>query len=641
MSKKAQSYQKKTLREQIILRPDTYIGDVEVTEENMYVMKDNIIKKKVKYVPGFYKIFDEILVNARDASVKDKTCNCIKVEYNKEENYISVWNNGDDTIPVEEHPEHKMYIPSMIFGHLLTSSNYDDDEKRVTGGRNGYGAKLANIFSKKFEVEVGDANNKKKFIQSWEENMSIANKEKVTKYSNKSSYVKVTFYPDLEKLNLKNGLNDDHFNIFKRRCVDIAGTNTLGNKNVKVYFNDDKIEITNFRKYIESAYPNEEIYYDSDERWEVGVVYQPDNGNESISFVNGISSYHGGTHVNYIVDNIIKQIINDHIVKKNKNIKVSSALIKESLVFFVNSVIVNPSFSSQTKDTLTTKVKSFGTSYQPSSLLVKKLVKCGIVDKVVKLAEFKENASLKKTDGKKQIKLKGIPKLDDANKAGTKDANQCSLILTEGDSAKAFAMAGLGVVGRDFYGVFPLKGKLLNVREASVKQINANDEINYLKQIIGLKQNTDYSDISNFNQLRYGRIIILTDQDVDGSHIKGLVMNFLHVLWPELLKKDGFVTSLATPIVKLFKGKEIKTFYNLTEYQDCIEEMKDKKTLSGWKTKYYKGLGTSTSAEAKEYFHGIEDKLIKYFYNSALKGIKGTEVESILRHRNRIIQVGL
>lgn len=629
MSKKAQSYQKKTLREQILLRPDTYIGDIETTEDNMYVMNDNnIVKKKVKYVPGFSKIFDEILVNARDASVKDPTCNCIKVEYNKDENYISVWNNGNDTIPVEEHPEHKIFVPSMIFGHLLTSSNYDDKEERVTGGRNGYGAKLANIFSKKFEVEVGDANNQKKFYQSWEDNMSVANKHKVTSYKSKSSYVKITFYPDTEKLNLKKGLNDDHFGLFKRRCADIAGTNTLGNKNVKVYFNGDKMEITNFKKYIEAVYPNDDIYYDSDDRWEVGVVYKPDEGNENISFVNGISSYNGGTHVNYVVDNIIKQLVNDYIAKKNKTAKISNAIIKESLVFFVNSVIVNPSFSSQTKDTLTTKVSSFGSKYSPSNAIMKKIAKCGIVDKVIKLAEFKENASLKKTDGKKQIKLKGIPKLDDANKAGSKDSNKCSLILTEGDSAKAFAMAGVGVVGRDFYGVFPLKGKLLNVREASVSQINNNDEINHLKQIIGLKQGVDYSDESNFSQLRYGRIIILTDQDVDGSHIKGLVMNFLHVLWPELLQKDGFVTSLATPIVKLFKGKEVETFYNLTEYEDFVDKLKEKNQAHLWKTKYYKGLGTSTSAEAKEYFNGIENKLIKYFYKSAMKAMGSADEES-------------
>ena len=624
MSSKAKQYEKKTPREHVLLRPDTYIGDIEKTTEDMWIWKnEKLIKKKISYVPGFLKTFDELIVNARDASVTDKTCNTIKIEYNVEEGFISVWNNGEG-IPVEEHPEHKTLVPSMIFGELLTSSNYDDSKKRTTGGRNGYGAKLANIFSTKFIVEVGDSKNNKKFIQSWEDNMSTVNKAKVTKYSAKTSYVKVTYYPDFEKLNVKKALDNDHLHLFKKRCVDIAGMNGVGKSdNMKIFFNNEKININNFKKYIEASYPDETLYLDdSSDRWEIGVLFLPDEGNENISFVNGISTHRGGTHVNYIVDMIVKNLISDHILKKNKNVKVSPALIKESLVFYINSVIENPAFSSQTKDTLTTKVANFGSSYKINQTMMKKIAKSGIVEKVIKLAEFKESASLKKTDGKKQIKLKGIPKLDDANKAGTKDSSKCSLILTEGDSAKAFAMAGLGIVGREHYGVFPLKGKLLNVREASVKVIGGNDEINFLKQIIGLKQNTDYSDETNFNQLRYGRIIILTDQDVDGSHIKGLLMNFIHVLWPELLKKDGFITSLATPIVKMFKGKEVKTFYNLTEYQECIDLLKENNEINKWKTKYYKGLGTSTSTEAKEYFHEIEDKLIKYFYQSAIEAIK-------------------
>ena len=112
------------------------------------------------------KIFDEILVNSRDACINDKTCNVIKVEYNVEEGFISVYNNGEDGIPVEEHPDHKMMVPTMIFGHMLTSSNFDDEDNRVTGGRNGYGAKLTNIFSTKFTVEIVDAKKKKEICSN-------------------------------------------------------------------------------------------------------------------------------------------------------------------------------------------------------------------------------------------------------------------------------------------------------------------------------------------------------------------------------------------------------------------------------------------------------------------------------------------
>ena len=604
-------YDKKTPREHVLLRPDTYIGDIEPTTEKMWVLKDSkIIKEEITYTPGLLKIFDEIMVNARDASINDSTCDTIKVEYNKEEGFISVYNNGDKGIPVEEHPEHKILVPSMIFGELLTSSNYDDDEKRTTGGRNGYGSKLSNIFSTKFIVEIVDAKRKKKFTQVWKDNMSIAEKAKVTEITaaNPKSHVKVTFYPDFARFKIDN-LDNDHFDLFHRRTVDIAGV-TEGK--LKVSFNGEKIESNTFKSYIDLYYPGEDIFYDIDKRWAVGCLYKPDSGGEVISFVNGISTYKGGTHCNHVIDNIIKVVINDYIKKKDKDIKVTPTLLKENLIFFINATIENPAFSSQTKDTLTTKVEKFGSKYEPTQVFLKKVAKCGIVEQIIQLVKFKESNNLKKTDGKKQMKITGIPKLDDANKAGTKDSYKCCLILTEGDSAKAFAMAGLGVIGRDYYGVFPLKGKLLNVREATTKQLSDNEEINNLKQIIGLKQNIDYSQESNFNQLRYGRVLILTDQDTDGSHIKGLFMNFLHTMWPSLHKRQ-YITSISTPIVKAIKGKDIKTFYNLTEY----EIWKELDESNGYKSKYYKGLGTSTSEEAKEYFVDIENKFINYFWKNS------------------------
>lgn len=619
MSKKVQlsdasKYDKKTPREHVLIRPDTYIGDIEPTTEDMWIYKDGkIIKEKITYTPGFLKIFDEIIVNARDASVNDDSCDTIKIEYNKEEGYISVYNNGDKGIPVEEHPEHKMLVPSMIFGELLTSSNYNDDEKRITGGRNGYGAKLANIFSKEFTVEVMDAKRHKKFVQSWKDNMSVIEKAKVTDNKGSKSHVKITFYPDFTKFKMED-LNNDHYELFHRRVIDIAGV-TEGK--LKVYFNEDKIEANNFKQYVELYYPGEEIFYDIDKRWGIGCLYKQDTGGEVISFVNGISTYRGGSHCSHVIDNIIKVLINDYIKKKDKDIKVTPSLLKENLIFFINATVENPAFSSQTKDTLTTKIEKFGSKYEPTQVFLKKIAKCGIVEQVIQLIKFKENSNLKKTDGKKQVKINGIPKLEDANKAGTKDSNKCSLILTEGDSAKAFAMAGLGIVGRDYFGVFPLKGKLLNAREATTKQLSDNDEINHLKQIIGLKHGQDYSDDAIFNQLRYGRILILTDQDVDGSHIKGLLMNFIHCIWPSLMKRNGFITSLSTPIVKATKGKDVIIFYNLSEY----ETWKDSDESKGYKTKYYKGLGTSTSEEAKEYFVDIEDKLINYFWNSAKKSL--------------------
>jgi len=609
---KATDYEKMTPIEHILKRPDTYIGSTKITTNCMdvYDSEDKIIKSKIiKYTPGFLKIFDEVLVNARDASENDKTCNIINIWYNKEQGYIRIYNNGDRGIPVEMHPIHKVLAPSLIFGELLTSSNYDDTKKKTTGGKNGLGSKLSSAYSKSFTVEIGDAERKKHFIQEWTNNMQNTDGPKVTKYSKKTSYVDITFYPDVKRFGLE-ALDDDHMALFYRRAIDIAGTSS---DKVKVTFNDEKINVTNFKQYIQYYYPKDEIYFDEsdDGRWKVGVLYIQESNNKVISFANSIATYKGGSHVNHVADKIIKQLVDNHIKKKNKDVKISPSILKENLVFFVNAVIENPSFDSQTKETLTTEPKEFGSKYEPAESFIKKLAKCGIVEQVLDYAKFKESKELKKNDGKKQKTIHGIPKLDDANEAGGKNSNKCALILTEGDSAKATAVAGLSVIGRDYFGVFPLKGKMLNVREASVKQLTENEEISNLKKIMGLRQGCKYDNDEDFASLRYGRIIILTDADADGSHIKGLVMNMFHSIWPELVQRKGFITSLATPIVKAFKNKDNKTFYTITEYDDWIKSLSESAKKS-WKIKYYKGLGTSTAAEAKEYFVDVNDKLIKY-----------------------------
>jgi DNA topoisomerase-2 len=621
-------YMKMSQVEHVLKRSGMYIGSKDNINEDMWIYDDinnKVLKKQINFNPGLLKLFDEILINSKDAIINDSTVTYISVEYNKEENYICVTNDGINSVPVKFDDNHKnTLIPSMIFGELLSSSNYDDDEERITGGTFGIGAKAVNIFSKEFTVEIIDVKNKKKFIQTWTNNMGNKTEPIVTAIKTKTiqPYIKIKFTPDLERFGLTT-LDNDHYNLFYRRTIDIAAI--CGNK-IKTYFNETEIKINLFKNYIKLYFPENEVFYDdSCERWEIGVVYKQDSSNEVISFVNGINTYHGGSHVSYVSDIIIKSLINDYIVKKDKTIKVSPGLLKDNLVFFINSTIINPAFSSQTKDTLTTIASKFGSKYTPSATFMKKLAKCGIVEQIIDLVKFKENSSLKKTDGKKLERVSGIPKLDDANKAGTKDSFKCSLILTEGDSAKTFAVSGLSVIGRDYFGVFPLKGKLLNVREANATQILANEEITNLKKIIGLKNNENYDDETKFKQLRYGRIVILCDSDVDGSHIKGLVMNFIHSLWPSLIKRDNFITSLATPIVKANKGDKILSFYNLTEYDNWLEEDESHKN---WKIKYYKGLGTSTASEAREYFVDFEKKLINYEWTKLNEKVEDNDEEN-------------
>ncbi|PWZ27424.1 DNA topoisomerase 2 [Zea mays] len=596
-------YQKKTQLEHILLRPDTYIGSVEKHTQTLWVYEDGaMVNRSVTYVPGLYKIFDEILVNAADNKQRDPKMDALRVEIDVDGCSISVYNNGDG-IPVEVHQEEGVYVPEMIFGHLLTSSNYNDNEKKTTGGRNGYGAKLTNIFSTEFVIETADGRRQKKYKQVFSENMGKKSEPQITKCKQGENWTRVTFKPDLAKFNMIH-LEDDVVALMRKRVVDMAGT--LG-KTVKVELDGHRVPIKSFCDYVDLYMKSancdrpdnfKKIYEQVNDRWEV-CVSQSEGQFQQVSFVNRIATIRGGTHVDYVTNQIATHVM-AFVNKKNKNANMKLHNVKSHLWVFVNALIDNPAFDSQTKETLTTRQGSFGSKCELSSDFLKKVEKSSVIDNVLSWADFKLSKELKKTDGSKKSRISGIPKLEDANEAGGKDSHKCTLILTEGDSAKALAMSGIAVVGRDYYGVFPLRGKLLNVREANHKQIMDNAEIQNIKQILGLQHGKQYDSTKG---LRYGHLMIMTDQDHDGSHIKGLLINFIHSFWPSLLKVPSFLVEFITPIIKATRGQTTKSFYTLPEYEEWRNNLGA--SASSWTIKYYKGLGTSTAKEGRKYFEDI------------------------------------
>ncbi|CAI9103034.1 OLC1v1001450C1 [Oldenlandia corymbosa var. corymbosa] len=605
-----ETYQKKTQLEHILLRPDTYIGSVEAHTQRLWVYENNsLVEREISYVPGLYKIFDEILVNAADNKQRDPKMNSLKVVIDVEENSISVYNNGDG-VPVEIHQEEGVYVPELIFGHLLTSSNYDDTQKKTTGGRNGYGAKLTNIFSTEFVIETADGKRQRKYKQVFSNNMGTKSQPIITKCKESENWTKVTFKPDLAKFNMTR-LEDDVVALMKKRVVDMAGC--LG-ETVKVELNGQKVPVKSFKDYcnlyLQSARkpgedPHEIIHEKVNDRWEVVVSLSEGGQFQQVSFVNSIATIKGGTHVDYVTNQIISHIIDTGAKRKKNKFNVKAPAVRNHLWVFVNALIDNPAFDSQTKENLTLKQSNFGSKCSLTDAFLDKVFKkSGVVEKLEEWVNFKLSKDLKKTDGTKKQRITGLAKLTDANDAGGKNSEKCTLILTEGDSAKALALAGISVVGKDHYGVFPLRGKLLNVREASHKQIMENAEIQHIKKILGLQQDKVYD---NVKSLRYGHLMIMTDQDHDGSHIKGLLINFIHKFWPSLLKIPSFLVEFITPIVKAFDKKNediFVSFYSMPEYEAWKENLGN--DAKRWRIKYYKGLGTSDANEGKQYFEDIE-----------------------------------
>ena len=593
-------YQKKTDKEHILDNPDTYIGSIDTSTGPMYILKeDKIVSEEIEYNPALFKLFDEGIVNCRDHVIRtnqrkktdDTTEVVTQIHVEIANNRITLTNNGEG-IDVEKHPTYQIWIPEMIFAHLRTSTNYNKEEQKTTGGKNGFGFKLVLIWSTWGKIETVDARRKLKYTQTFEKNMDIIHPPEV-KACTKKPYTMVSFEPDYKRFGLKE-LTPMMISLFQRRVYDIAGVTS---KEVKVKYNDVAVPVKDFTHYV-SLYTEDEKVTETFEGWSYSVCLSDEF--KQVSFVNGIFTNKGGKHVDYIIQQILKKM-NAFILKKKK-MDVKPAIIKEQITLFLNCTIENPSFDSQTKDYLTTPSSKFGSVCTVSDKFIEKLANMGILTASCEMNELKEKKNSKKSDGNKVKNLRGIPKLVDANFAGTKQSSECMLILCEGDSAKAGIISGLTPTDRNVIGVYPMKGKLLNVRGEATKKINENKEIIEIKKIMGLETGKTYESTQD---LRYGKIIFMTDQDLDGSHIKGLCLNLFECLWPSLLRLDRFIGFMNTPILKATKGSKVLSFYNESDYESWKEE-----GLEGWKLKYYKGLGTSTGTEFKEYF---KEKKIVHF----------------------------
>ena len=609
----SKKYQKKSDKEHVLDNPDTYIGSIEKISSNVHIYDEEthkIVEKQITYIPGLYKLFDEGIVNCRDhvirmeqllASVPSLTNDennypVTKIEISIDDTGIITLTNDGNGIDISLHPEYKIWIPELIFANLRTSTNYVKEEKKIVGGKNGFGFKLVLIWSTWGKIETVDAKTGQKYVQEFKDNLNIIEKPKITKCKSKP-YTSVSFKPDFKRLGIE-GFDKDFIALLRRRVYDIAA---VTNKSIKVKYNSIPVDIKTFMNYIDlyigSKAEKDRIYEQANERWEYAVCLAPNEEFSQVSFVNGIFTSKGGKHVEYIVNQIVRKLTT--YIKEKKHIDVKPASIKEQLMIFVNCTIENPAFDSQTKDYLNSAVSNFGSSCEVSSKFIEKLAKMGIMATACNLTEVKENKALKKSDGSKCKTIRNIPKLVDANFAGTAKSSQCVLILCEGDSAKSGIISGLSREDRNFIGVYPMKGKMFNIRGESISKIGENKEISEIKQIVGLEHGKSYSLQDVNSKLRYGKLLFMTDQDLDGSHIKGLAINMIESEWSSLIEIPEFIGYMNTPILKATYGKEVIPFYNNGEYEQWKKENSD---FAKWTVKYYKGLGTSTSKEFKDYF---------------------------------------
>nr|QBK90338.1 MAG: DNA topoisomerase II [Pithovirus LCPAC103] len=617
----ATDYEKKTQREHIYTISDTYIGaDVQkprssrVMYQNPDYTGDNSEPKfkttlaQISFPEGSERIFIEIISNGADnldRSIRAGV-NPGAITITMDRHWITV-KNGGVPIPVEIHPTEGMYVPQMIFGELLTSSNYSGD--RTGCGRNGYGAKLTNIYAKQFIVKVQDAVRHLQYLQEWKENMTICQPPVITEYHGTESFVEVSYLMDFARFDYEPsiGYPDEVFMLFFRHAADISFS-----YQIPVIFNGTEIAIFDIKEYARLQFgqaADTAIVYRSYTDKALGkiptidlcILDTPASG-AHVGISNGMWNRDGGNHVDAALTTIAKGIlpkVNRKVQRKNKDgtlartPKLDIRSIKNHVSILLSVHVTDPKFDSQMKFRLTAPEVNINI---PAKLL-KKMDNWDLVDSLRIDMDRKYLTNAKKTDGVKKKYIR-VPGSEDANDAGTAKSHDCTLCIVEGKSAKAYATTMVSFMdnGRQHMGVMPIRGKLINAMNAAPDRVDDNKEIISLKKMLGLKEAVDYSIDSNFQKLRYGRLLLMVDADVDGTHIASLVMLYFYRRFPELLQR-GFICLLRTPLLRVtINGREYK-FICRAEYEQWLTEDASRRK---YKPRYFKGLGGTSDEQIQD-----------------------------------------
>jgi len=557
--------------EHVLKRPGMYIGSTKPHTSSEWILHDGVYEKEeLTYNPGFLKLFDEIISNSVDEHKRSGKINTIKVKVDS--NSISIWDNGG--IPVVQHSDHKSWIPELIFSNLRAGSNFNDDEGRTVAGTNGVGASLVNIFSDKFSIETADGKNR--FLQVFTKNMSNKTTPKITKST--QGFTEIYYVPDLSRFEM-GSIDDSHIKMMRKRAIDIAAANP----GLKIVFNSETFKFKTFKEYVD-LYIKDSIWERSQD-WEFAIGVSKE-GFQAISFVNSIETKDGGTHVNYVLNQVIEYLRT--MIKKKYKVEVKPSDIRNHVFLFINCTVINPAFSSQTKEKLITEPKEFGTKHGVTEKFAKAVFSSEVIQSLLDWIEQKkkaeERAELRKLN--KSLATTKVLKLIDAK---GRDRSKCVLGIFEGLSALS---AVRQYRDPQIFGAFPLKGKFLNVSELNNSSVIQNDEVVQLMASIGIKLGEEPTD------LRYSKIYIYTDADPDGDSIAGLLINFFNKYWPELFDQ-GRIYKVMTPLVVAKKGKEVKQFYTNDEYV----AWEKKGSTKGWEVEYKKGLAALEGEEYKEIIH--------------------------------------
>jgi DNA topoisomerase-2 len=617
---KKQKIEHLSQREWLLRRPETFLGAVEPADLRLPAFGDGDATAArwttVRASPALRHIANELVTNSLDNAHRDDTQRYIKLEY--ADGVLRVSNDGS-VVRTED--------LTLAFGVPQSGSNFDDDgEERYTAGRNGVGGKAANIFATRFAVLVHNAAEKRRAEQTWRDNMAATDGLRTAASARKTNLTQVEWAPDFARL----GGRDDAamaaiVHALAHQCALCAPAH------VKVSLDGAPLKLAKPEHYCralggESPVAADVVRVGAREALRVCVAFrgggeaEPPWGASSLAlgFVNSTPCAEGSLarHVLAKVAEIVEAKAKAKRDAAAKDVHVTPAFVKARAVVVAVALVPNPRFTSQTKECLDTPAKDWGFKWEPSAAFVSALERSPLVEAALASARSKATA-----DAAKATKTTRKPSIDKYEPALRLHKGRATLLLTEGDSAKNFAVAGLSVTGRTDYGVYPLRGKFLNVRGLPAKAVAENKEAKALLQILGLQLGgggEGDDDHQRYAKLPYARLMVMADMDQDGSHICALVANFLDVVAPGLLRaQPDFLCRFATALIRvtLPRGGALG-FHTQIEY----DRWRAARLAAGeavGAAKYYKGLGTSTPAMAKEYFRALDRNTVRLRHTGA------------------------
>ena len=559
---------KETQREAIVNRPHNLAGSVKGIKRTRFNITENGVEfKESTTTPALIKLFMEALDNPIDVAIKSKQP--IKIDVKVTPTEIMVKDNGYGIPSVKN--EDGNWQAFSAFCEYNTSSNYKENRGQGQKGVNGIGVKLCTTLSKKMVVESDDGK-KKIIITATENNL----KHKIVEKSSTGSGVMVKFQPDFNIFDVDE-ITPEHI----QRMYEYTLIQALTYPNITFRFNNKTLKLT--PKKFMNFFPNAVL--SEHDNYFVAVAPNEYDDFKQISYVNGLETYLGGSHVDWVTDNLV-QNIREKLQKKKTYKSIKPGDIKNKLlVIIIAKDMKNVDWDGQTKASITSPRSVMREYFKDIDFdkLAQKVIKTPeIIDNITEFFKIKEEHQKRKelnSLNKTKKKIKSEKYLPATQK-------KKYLLLCEGASAVGGLMPAMG---RNEYGYYELKGVPLNAYDANQSKFTSNKELSELYQIV---QNEGYE-----------YILTATDADADGSHIKGLLLGFFAKYMPEYL--EGRFGELRTPVQAGVKGGKIIHW----EYE--LGKLILKAGESG---KYFKGLGSWKSKDLKKVVEtdGIE-KMIRLF----------------------------